>query len=86
MKVVQITDHMTFPIEGSEGKYEVDVFYSADWRVTEICIAGEDGATVTEGIVHMAMTAATMFGTAAKSPHWPRPIPDDPNPDGGADG
>jgi hypothetical protein len=42
MKTVHMTDHMTFPIRGPEGEFEVDVFYSDDWRVTEICIAGEN--------------------------------------------
>jgi hypothetical protein len=73
MKVVQMSDHMTFPIHGPDGEFEVDVFYSPDWRVTEICIAGEDGATVTEGVVNMAMTVATGMGkmAAAKSPNSP---------------
>jgi hypothetical protein len=67
MKTVHMTDHMTFPIRGPEGEFEVDVFYSDDWRVTEICIAGENGATVNEEVCHAAISVATTMSKVAQA-------------------
>jgi hypothetical protein len=67
MKTVQLSDHVIFSMRGPMGEYEIDVFFSADWRVTELCIAGEDEAEVNEFICQAAITQATAMSKLAQA-------------------
>jgi hypothetical protein len=60
--------HVTFPVGGPTGKYEVDAYFSAaDFHVTEICIAGEDGAPVNGEVCSAAIGFAEALGKLARA-------------------
>jgi hypothetical protein len=60
--------HLTFPVLAPDGgEYEVDAFFSADGRLTELCIAGENGAAVDERVCRSAVLTATGIGQQIKA-------------------
>jgi hypothetical protein len=59
--------HFTFPIQSANGEYEVDAFFSVDGRLTELCIAGENGAIIDEETCGAAASAALCMGKLIKA-------------------